>query len=85
MARKDESILNLLVNCPWWVSILVSGIAFVFLRFILPSIDFKNYAANAFAKGLSRAAAFVALVLLLPAPIAVLNSFLKKRRRNSRD
>jgi hypothetical protein len=21
MARKDESILNLLVECPWWVSL----------------------------------------------------------------
>ena len=81
MARKDESILNLLVECPWWVSILVSGIAFVFLRFILPSIDFGSMAANSFAKGLSGGAPIVALVLLLPAPIAVLNSFLKKRRR----
>jgi restriction system protein len=81
MARKDESILNLLVECPWWMSILVSGIAFVFLRFILPSIDFGSMAANAFAKGISSAAPFVALVLLLPAPIAALNSFLKKRRR----
>ena len=63
MARKDESILNLLVECPWWVSVLVSGIAFVFLRYILPSIDFKSMAANAFAKGLSGVAPFVALVL----------------------
>ncbi len=81
MARKDESILNLLVECPWWVSIFVSAIAFVFLRFILPSIDFGSMAANSFAKGLSGGAPIVALVLLLPAPTAVLNSFLKKRRR----
>ena len=44
-----------------------------------------RFASEYAAKGLSGAAAFVALVLLLPAPIAVLNSFLKKRRRNSRD
>ena len=80
MARKDESILNLLVECPWWVSVLVAGIAFVSLRFILPSIDFGSMAANAFAKGLSGAAPFVALVLLLPAPIAALNSWLKRKR-----
>jgi hypothetical protein len=42
MGRKDESILNLLVECPWWVSVLVSGAAFVSLRFILPTIDFKS-------------------------------------------
>ena len=83
MARKDESILNLLVECPWWASVLVSGAAFVFLRYILPSIDFGSMAANSFAKGLSGGAPIVAIVLLLPAPIAALNSFLKKRRSNS--
>jgi restriction system protein len=80
MARKDESILNLLVECPWWVSIVVYGVAFVCLRFILPSIDLRSTAANAFAKGLSSAAPFVAFVLLLPAPSSALNSWRKRKR-----
>ena len=84
MARGDESILNLLVECPWWVSVIVSAAAFVFLRFILPSIDFGSMAANAFAKGLSGAAPFVALVLLLPAPIAALNSWYKRKHRTGK-
>ena len=84
MARKDESILNLLAECPWWVSISVSGIAFIGLRFILPSIDFGSVAANSFAKGLYSAAPLVALVLLLPAPIAALNSWLKRKRPERR-
>jgi len=74
MGRKDDSILNLLTECPWWVSVVVSTFAFVLLRFIFPSIIFPGMAANAFSKGLSSAAPFVALVLLLPAPIAALNS-----------
>jgi hypothetical protein len=41
-------------------------------------------AANAFTKGLSDAAPFVVLVLLLPAPIAALNSWLKRKRRDDR-
>jgi restriction system protein len=80
MAGRDESILNLLVECPWWVSVLVSGIAFVALRFILPSIVFGSIAANSFAKGLSGEAPFVAIVLLLPAPISALNSWRKRKR-----
>jgi len=83
MARRNETILNLLVGFPWWVSLLVSGVAFISLKFILSSIDFGSTAANSFAKGLSGGVSIVALVLLLPAPIAALNSFLKKRRRNS--
>jgi len=84
MGRKDESILNLLVECPWWVSVIVSGAAFVFLRFIFPSIDFGGMAANAFAKGLYGAAPFVALVLLLPAPIAALNSWYKRKHHRGK-
>jgi hypothetical protein len=80
MAQKDESLLNLLVECPWWVSVIFSAAAFVFLRFTFSSIDFGSMAANGFAKGLSGAAPFVALVLLLPAPIAALNSWKKKKR-----
>jgi hypothetical protein len=45
---------------------------------------FQNMAANAFAKGLSSAAPFVAIVLLLPAPIAAFNSWLKKKRRKGK-
>ena len=82
MARKDESILNLFVECPWWISVAVSGVAYLSLKIILPSIEFQGMAANAFAKGLSNVALLVAIVLLLPTPIAALNSFLKKKRRN---
>jgi len=49
-------MLNLLVECPWWVSVVVSGVTFLCLRYVLPSIDFGGVAANSFAKGLSRAA-----------------------------
>jgi restriction system protein len=79
MARKDESLLDLLALCPWWVSVLVSGITFVILRFILPSIDFQNMVLNSFAKGLSIAAPFLALILLIPAPISALRSWKKRR------
>ena len=40
MARRNESILNLLIQVPWWVSVVVSGAAYLFLKFIFPSIDF---------------------------------------------
>jgi hypothetical protein len=50
----------------------------------LSSIDFQGMAANAFAKGLSSATPFVALVLLLPAPIVSFNSWLKRKRRKGK-
>ena len=84
MGPKDESLLNLLVECPWWVSVLLSGFAYVFLRFIFPSIHFPGMAANVLTKGLSSVAPFVGLVLLLPAPISALNSFPKENRSGTR-
>jgi hypothetical protein len=82
MGVKNETILNLLVKCPWWASVVASGAAYVALKFILPSIDFGRTMANSFAKGISGWAPFVSTVLLIPAPLAALNSFLKERRRD---
>jgi restriction system protein len=83
MARRDESIINLLTQCSWWVSVVVSGAAYLFLKFILPSIDFGSAMANSFAKGIPGVAPFVALLLLIPAPIAALNSWRKRRLLDS--
>jgi len=83
MARKNESILNLLIQVPWWVSVVISGAAYLFLRFIFPSIHFGNTNANAFAKGLSNVALFIALVFLLPAPISAFKSWRKQRLLDS--
>lgn len=83
MARRNESIFNLLIQVPWWVSVVVSGAAYLFLKFIFPSIDFGSITANSFAKGISSVAPIIALFLLFPAPIAALNSWRKRRLLDS--
>lgn len=84
MSRRNQPILNLLVECPWWVCVVISGAAYVSLKFILPSIDFGSVMANSFANGISGAASIVALVLLIPAPISAFNSWRKRRLLESR-
>ena len=83
MARRNESILDLLAQCPWWVSVVVSGAAYLFLKFILPSIHFESMMFNSLAKGISSAAPIIALVLLIPAPVAAFNSWRKRRLLDS--
>ena len=78
MAKKNESILNLLVVAPWWVSVVLSISAYIFLKYVLPSINMGNNVGVAFMKGLSQLAFVVALVLLIPAPISAYNSYRKK-------
>ncbi len=50
MARKNETILNLLAKSPWWVSVVVAGMAFVILRYILPGISSENLGFKVIAR-----------------------------------
>ena len=85
MAKRTENILDLLSQCPWWVSVVLSGIVYVALRFIVPTIEFKG----SFLKGLAGAAPTLALplgvTLVIPAPIAFFNSLRTKNYWISRE
>lgn len=87
MARKNESILNILALLPWWVSVALSGISYLILKYFIPSIEFQQKGpANMtymLFKGLANAAPtfapIIALFLLIPAMISFFNSFRKKK------
>jgi hypothetical protein len=38
MARRRNSILDLLTMAPWWVSVLVSIGAIVFVAYVIPAM-----------------------------------------------
>ena len=80
MARENESLLNLLILVPWWVSVVVSGTVYLILKYIIPGIEFQDPWSMAFLKGVSDAAPLIALVLLIPAPVSAFNSWLKRKR-----
>jgi hypothetical protein len=48
--RKSESILDLLAEAPWWVSVAASVAAFAVLRYIQPAVCGENLAAKALAR-----------------------------------
>lgn len=79
MARKNENILEVLIQLPWWVSVLFSGVAYVGLKWILPGMVSGNMFAEGIAKGLSPMAHFFALVLFIPAPISFFNAWRKRQ------
>ncbi len=79
MARKNENILNVLIQLPWWVSVLFSGVAYVGLKWVLPGVVSGNMFAEGFAKGLSPMAHIFALVLIVPAPISFFNAWRKRQ------
>ncbi len=91
MSRRRESILDDLVRCPWWVSVLLSVTAFIGLRFVLPlfipagPVTSSNYAAKGLLGGVSTAAPFIALFLLIPAPIAAFRQWHERRLLEKQD
>jgi restriction system protein len=78
MKKGNESILDLLVEAPWWVSLVVAGVAFLVLRYLLPGISADNLVLKAIARIDPVIALWVALVLLIPAPISLYHFWRKK-------
>lgn len=79
MARKNENILDLLVEFPWWVSVCFSAFAYVGLAWILPFIASDNRVASSLVSMVSTWAPYVAFIFLAPAPISALNSWRKRQ------
>lgn len=79
MARRNETILDILAVCPWWVSVVASSITYCVLQFIIPSIKLNSPILAGIPKLGPMFAPWVALLLLLPAPVSLFNSIRKKR------
>jgi restriction system protein len=71
--------LELLSQCPWWVSVLASATVFIALRFIVPTIEFNDPFLRGFSRAAPSIAVLMAFVLLLPAPFSFLDSRRKKK------
>ena len=83
MARKNQSIINQLVVCPWWISLAMAIILFTILKFVLPVFSFNNWVFSAFAKAASGFAPLVGILLLITATVAALNQFRKGKMLES--
>lgn len=78
MARRDENILTLLSQLPWWISVCVAGIAYVGPKFIIPCIPFDN----PILKGMAPVApqfAWLSVIFLFPAVVSAFESLRKRR------
>ncbi len=81
MARRDESILDLLVQVPWWVSVVLAGLAYVILKFVVPGLipANANFVLRAVVGAAPLVAPLLALVLLVPAPVAAFRAWRERR------
>ncbi|WP_334018296.1 DUF2034 domain-containing protein [Alteromonas sp. S015] len=74
MPRNKTTFIDLLVELPWWVSVLVSATAYVMMAHVLPSIQTENQITAMVFKAFVIPAPYIAGMILLTAPFAFLNA-----------
>lgn len=80
MPKNKTTFIDLLVELPWWVSVLVSTTAYVMMVHVLPSIQTNNQITAMVFKAFVVPAPYIAGVILLAAPFAFLNARRKAKQ-----
>lgn len=82
MPRRQGSILDNLIEAPWWASVVLAVGLYVLLKFLVPL--FASSDANFALKGIIQAApqvAWLSFILLLVAPLAAYRQWRERRRQ----
>ncbi|PMN93401.1 restriction endonuclease [Enterovibrio norvegicus] len=81
MAKRNDHLLVLLSDAPWWASVVVSGCTYVALTYLFPYyLDNGTVTSEGVIQALQSVAVYLSLILLLPAPISLLKRFTAKKR-----
>jgi restriction system protein len=77
--RSKSSILDDLVELPWWVSVVVAAIAFLGLMIVVPAVFSTSVILRPMGEAVRQFAWLLALFLLVPAPIAAFRQYRRKK------
>lgn len=77
--RQNESLLEVLVQLPWWVSVLTAAIVYFTLAHVVPHLSFQSPVLNALTLTAPRFAVVFGILFLLLTPISILNAARKRR------
>lgn len=76
--KREEGIFEILPTLPWWISVVVVFLVYVFLRSMLPTLVGSSAILKGIAQGLQPIAWIFAFLFLISAPVAFFNA---SRRR----
>ena len=71
MPRRNDTVFEMLVELPWWASVIFACFVFVGLRFIFPG-TMKGPIFSGLAQLVSSWAIWIALFFLLPGAVSAL-------------
>lgn len=75
--RRDNDLWDELLTSPWWVSIIVAAVVFIFVRWVFPSIAGSNIFLRGLAQGIYPMAWIFTVPFLL---VAGASAFIAYRR-----
>ena len=79
MRKGQPKFFDLLLDAPWWVSVLLTGITYLTFTFVFPLIETTNPFINMFKAAFTNMGPFLSALLLLPAPFAYFNGRRKRQ------
>ena len=79
MARRSSSIIEDLCALPWWVSVLFAAIIYIGVTFVLPALLSGHAITANLAKLAEQTGWMLAVLFLVPAPIAAFREYRRKR------
>ncbi len=82
MAKKNDGIIWHLMDAPWWLSLIAAAIVYISLSVVLPTLakSTGNMVFDAIAPNLSLIAPYLTFLFLIPAPIAFIKQFNRRRQ-----
>lgn len=79
MRKGQPKLFDILLDAPWWVSVLLAAITYLSFTVVFPLIETSNPIINMFKGAITYMGPFFSALLLLPAPFAYFNSRRKKQ------
>ena len=83
MSKRNENLTNLLIQCPWWVSVILAGVIYVIFALIVPLFSFTNPTLIVLRKAGPILALLAVILLLGIALLSALVSWLKRLQLDS--
>ena len=80
MPRKNTSFADLLLQAPWWVSIITGIVIYFVMGHLLPSTETDNQLINMVFKALAIPAPYFAIFILFIAPFSLFNARRKAKQ-----
>ncbi|KKD60676.1 hypothetical protein RN22_09700 [Grimontia sp. AD028] len=81
MPKQNEHLLTQLTDAPWWVSVVLSGVMYTTLTYLVPYIlSGGSIVSEALADASRTLAVPFALISLLPAPFSLLKRHIARKR-----